>query len=428
MPRNASKTVRLYQPALSRFWWIRFTLPPHVARHFKPTQSADPSLPLSDLPNFKPDKENRVSFSLKTEHKPSAEKMQRRYQTMLDRACDRALDHKTFAALTGASSQVTRTVEEFFEKVKADCAARVAIWKSCTNPIEAKRKQGLNPHTAHDYQLVRDYFIEFLAQERPDQTTFVHDVGMDADCTVHLSKFKHWFYLTRQLGSESWSKARGHLSWAWQHIAIPNKLAPVNPWSNHDLAPMDEGEKKYPTATEDQRRAILNLSPSRDHRALKLLLITGRRVAELSWLQRGQVDEKKMTITWTISKKGRSIVLPLTPMQAEILREQMDSHNHLWVFPRADGHQCLPHYLQTKLGRTLASALDAARCPLPCISPQSLRRTWQTRGARQAKASPHDIRDLMAHKSVEQQTTYIQDDVESLRATAAEVERQIVNG
>lgn len=414
MARPQSKAVVLYRRAGT--WWVRFTVPPHVARNFKPP----PGIPL------RLDTHNRARLSLETDRKSKAEEIARTIQSQLDLAWKQALNFKAFAILTGDQGKTARSIAELFDELQSREAQRVAVWRTCTNPIEARNRHALHPRTAKRYALIRSYLTEYLAAKFPNETILVSHFGLDSDSRPHLLAFREWLIGERGIQRMTYKQLRAYFSEAWQSIALPRHYADTNPWRDPALRPVRSGETPRTTLSIEQRQTILALPSTWHHNALKLLLLTGHRVAELCWLTRTDVDTAARTVRWLNSKTGRYETLPATDAELAVLADQLALTTGLYLIARKDGSQCEAHFLETKLGRALKRALT--NCALPKVSPQSLRRTWQTVAARLAKTDPHAIKDLMMHKTLDQQLTYIQVDVEALRSSAEHVQKKLSGG
>jgi len=408
MARPVSKNVVLFRRGPT--WWIRFTLRPGEVPHFKKSIALDAR--------------NRARYSLGTTNKAKAQEIANTTQALLDLARKQSLSHRAFHILTGDQGKVAKTIAEFLEELGLRDRKRGEIGATCTNPIEARNKHALQPRTVKRYALIRQYFIQFLQAKHPGEVFYVSAAGLDSDSRPHLLQFRTWFFDERHFGRMTYKQARAYFSEAWQSVAIPQRYAETNPWRDPQLRPPRGGETPREILTQEQRAALLSMPSTWHYNALKILLLTGHRVTELCWLQPGDVDVKAKTVRWLNSKTGRYETLPATDDELAILAVQM-KEPALWIFPRGDGQQCEGHFMETKLGRALQRALKLKKCLLPHVSPQSLRRTWQTIAARKARTDPHAIKDLMMHKSLDQQLTYIQADVEALRESAAAVQRQI---
>jgi integrase len=414
MPRSPSRKVVLFRRG--KTWWFRVTVPRDVAARLKTPAGL----------GLKLDAHNRWRDSLKTESKREAEELASAIQTQVDLAQRSALNLKAFSLLTGNQGRVPRTIDELLAELQDRERKRVAVWRSCSNPIDARNQHALHPRTAMRYGLMRAYLKEFLQQKHPGESLLVSNVGLDSDSRPHLVALKEWILNERRLQRITYKQLRAYFSEAWQSLAVPSRYADVNPWKDPRLRPPRAGEAPRAILSTQQRGLVAALPSSWKNNALKILLLTGHRVSELCWLQRGDVDTAAKTVRWLNSKTGRYETLPATAAELAAIEDQTKSHTSLWVFPRKDGSQCDGHYLETKLGRALSAALES--CPLPRVSPQSLRRTWQTVAARLAKSDPHAVKDLMMHRSLDQQLTYIQADVEALRETAQTVQGWLVNG
>jgi len=107
--------------------------------------------------------------------------------------------------------------------------------------------------------------------------------------------------------------------------------------------------------------------------ALRLLMLTGQRVQEITGLHMSQWDASAGIIDWSRTKNGRPHTLPLPSIAAELL-SQVKAGPTGWLFPSAAdrrepvSHQSLYCFLWRQRDRGV----------IPLVTNRDLRRTWKT--------------------------------------------------
>lgn len=425
MARPQSKSVYLYQPKLSTQWWVRFTLPPDVARHFKPPPGA----------RIKPDRGNRVAYSLHTTSKTKAEEDARAIESQLALAWKGALNYRSFSLLTGSQGKQVCTLDQFFVEVAAREQQRVKLWGELTSPVDRHNKQALDPHVAKRYELHRRYLREALAALYPGQAFLVHHFGLDADSRPHLLQVREWILQTRRLEARTYKQLRAYFSAAWTQVAIRSGYCDTNPWHDDAMAPPDQVDKQWFILAADQRAKIFALGSSWKNNALKLLLLTGMRPSDLCWLMRTSFSAEDNSWTVMQPKTARPKLVPNTPDVAAVIADQVKVLNKLglagcnWLWPRyAKGKSGVPsdrHQMVKVLGRALHDTLGRTDAIGRPIQLYALRRTFASLAGRRARQDPHNIATLMGHRDLGQQMTYSQIDHEALLESATAIQKKI---
>lgn len=423
MARPHSKRVYLYRPALSAQWWIRYTLPPDVARHY-----TDPA---GVVPGGRPDKQNRISRSLHTTDKRTAEDLSRRLQLQLDKAWLKTLDHETFAVLTNDEGKTTRTLEHFFQELAADEQRRVALHRELHTPRERRDRKALAPETAKHHALKRRYLTEALTALYPGKHFYLHQFRCSARGEPDVAKIRDWIIQERRLDPQTWDALRAYFKGAW-FAAQAAGYADQNPWANRQLLVARADAPARAVLTPAHVNQLLALPSGFANNALKLMICSSSRPSDLCWWQWSGFDAANNQWAVMQSKVAKTKLVPHTPTVAGIVRDQrkvlddLGLGDSLWLFPRTqDGKLGQPRGGQSErkamdkmLNRALHGALgkkDALGRP---ISVYTIRRTFATVGGRRAKQDPHNIASLMGHSNVEQQLTYSQIDAAALAQTS----------
>lgn len=129
-------------------------------------------------------------------------------------------------------------------------------------------------------------------------------------------------------------------------------------------------------------------------RIIKLLLITGQRLGEVSGTHKDEIDLglKQWTIPGIWSKNGFPHVVPLWDLAVEIIRE-MDGGNGP-LFRGEDGAALNSHFV----GRAITRAREGKRFEIASWSAHDLRRTALTGMA--LRVSPHVIAHVANHRLI----------------------------
>lgn len=110
---------------------------------------------------------------------------------------------------------------------------------------------------------------------------------------------------------------------------------------------------------------------------IKLLLVTGQRVGEMSGARRPEFDWKDMV--WTIpaerSKNGHAHAVPLSPLAQTLFREAWKLSNSEYLFPNEAGTGPL---LAQRVAKTVRCSVEAGDFSVPKWIPHDLRRTVGT--------------------------------------------------
>ncbi len=112
--------------------------------------------------------------------------------------------------------------------------------------------------------------------------------------------------------------------------------------------------------------------PSNLH-CLKLALMLGQRVQEITNLRAEQYNRMRRCLEWQDTKSGRAHVLPL-PKQAIGLLESIEPNEHGWFFPSKDDPKRPTHYLRLQA----INRCYVLRTGKRDFSPRDFRRTWKT--------------------------------------------------
>ena len=155
---------------------------------------------------------------------------------------------------------------------------------------------------------------------------------------------------------------------------------------------------------------------------LRLCLVTGQRIGEVSGIHKSEVDLKNRV--WTIpaarSKNKHEHAVPLSDLALTIIREAMRNTNGEILFPNRDGTGPLG---QRAINHALLNAqkprknLPLGKFGIPRWSPHDLRRTVATQMATRANGlgiAHIDIGHVLNHRSITKssvtQVVYIQGD------------------
>ncbi|MGJ4947304.1 tyrosine-type recombinase/integrase [Bradyrhizobium sp. HKCCYLS20291] len=135
--------------------------------------------------------------------------------------------------------------------------------------------------------------------------------------------------------------------------------------------------------------------------ALRLLLLTGCRVSEVSDFPRKEIVESEPPVWWLSrerTKNGRDLRIPIVPaigdVIADVTRHVETTHGKAteWVFPAAG----LFDRPTSRYALRDACAAIAERLELPSFSPHDLRRTWTVVALRSGVA-PHVVEAQLNH-------------------------------
>lgn len=397
MGRPIERLVRIYKQKASRFWWGQFILPPNVRRH----------LDVSKFPielNLRPDRRNRVSFSLKTAHKPEADRRARTIEYMIEKAGLKALNRDVFNVLTNDKGETLKTIEDFFTELSVRDKSLVEIANSSVNPIEARKAGGLQPPTAGRYELHRRHFYEFLRETHPGRGFLVSEIDVSM-----LKLFNEWMRSRYQVGTRR--HCRNYLSSVWS-LAIASGYCDKNPWQSKELRIPKNPKRDWPTLTLEQRQLLLSQEPSPMANALIVMILTAARPSDLAWLQRTDINWSKQEVSLLQSKTGDRKPFPLYNELRTVLRRQLASHSSPFVFPRPDGGRNTRQYLDKRLNHALQKILGQQ------ISCYALRRTAITLML-EAGIDPELISQMAGHQDRSMIAIYAQHRAEA-RFKAAE--------
>jgi integrase len=121
-------------------------------------------------------------------------------------------------------------------------------------------------------------------------------------------------------------------------------------------------------------------------RAVRVLMLTGQRVEEITQLHVDQWDAKERIIDWPKTKNGRPHAIPVPDLAAELI-EAIKPNEHGWFFPspmnprHPVSHGTLCAFMRRKRDRGL----------IPDAHNRDLRRTWKTLAGKAGLSK--DIRD-----------------------------------
>ncbi|MEC3911034.1 tyrosine-type recombinase/integrase [Sphingobium sp. CR2-8] len=108
-------------------------------------------------------------------------------------------------------------------------------------------------------------------------------------------------------------------------------------------------------------------------RAVRLLMLTGQRVQEISKLHIDNWDAEQRIIDWSRTKNGSPHAIPVPSLAAELI-EGIVPNRHGWLFPAAKdpsrpvSHQTLYAFMWRQRDREV----------IPFVTNRDLRRTWKT--------------------------------------------------
>lgn len=107
--------------------------------------------------------------------------------------------------------------------------------------------------------------------------------------------------------------------------------------------------------------------------AIRLLMLTGQRVREITTLRAGQWNSAERTLDWPKTKNGRPHCVPVCQLAADLLDSLKPSADG-WLFPSASdpAKPVTEESLYCTLWRT------RSRKVLPAFALRDLRRTWKT--------------------------------------------------
>jgi integrase len=129
-------------------------------------------------------------------------------------------------------------------------------------------------------------------------------------------------------------------------------------------------------------------------RAVRILMLTGQRVEEISRLHVDQWDAKERIIDWSKTKNGKPHAIPL-PSLAAVLIESIVPNEHGWFFPSAMDPS------RPVSAQTLYSFMwrQRQRDVIPFVTNRDLRRTWKTLAGKAGLSK--DIRDRIQNHTLQ---------------------------
>jgi integrase len=141
-------------------------------------------------------------------------------------------------------------------------------------------------------------------------------------------------------------------------------------------------------------KSIWHATPGPDDYSavVRLLMLTGARVAEIGSLSRSEINGQAIVVPGTRTKNKRPHTIPLSAPARNILHTQFQRHNHDFLFGRRPGRPLTGwSNLKASLDRRIGSAVAN-------WTHHDLRRTFATKLA-ELGVAPHIVEALLNHAS-----------------------------
>jgi integrase len=278
-------------------------------------------------------------------------------------ALEAALRRRLIAAATG---RLDYTVSEAITRWRID-AQRLRSWEK-----DLRYRADVVESAVGHYRLDRIVEAADLIKQR------------GAEAGLKPASVNRYLALLKRLASLAWR-------WRWTEAPLAARI---------ELLPGELRRTAY--ATPQQLKALLLAADSRLRPALKLAALTGLRRGELLAAQRDWIDSGALVVPASVSKTGRTRIVPLTAEAAKLAAR-------------------LPIGISAP---TLRRLFEAARkkAGLPALRWHDLRRsfgTWLVQGG----ATLADARDLLGHGDVKTTSIYLATARQDLRAAVGNLPR-----
>jgi integrase len=163
------------------------------------------------------------------------------------------------------------------------------------------------------------------------------------------------------------------------------------------------------TLSDDEIRALWQVLPTAVaksktcQRIIKLCLVTGQRLGEISGMQRGELDleQKLWSLPGTRTKNGHPHTVPLSDPAVELVREALADSDNEAVFPAEDGKSLTAPRVTKTISRAHKTTKERplGRFGIAAWSAHDLRRTCLDNLAK-VGVLPHVIGHVANHRSL----------------------------